>query len=522
MSGVRGAQLVGAVLAGGASRRMGRDKAQLLVEGATLLDRSRAAVAGAIDPGPVTTIGLPPDDEVADAGPGAADDHRRIPDRRPGAGPLAGLETALEHAGDTEVVLVVGVDHPWLSPAVLAFLVRALHDAPGHVDAAVLGTGEGPQPLIGAYRPRARAVLGRLLDGGERRLMAVLDHLDVEVVAPARWRPLDPLGASAVDVDDPADLEEAVSWYSRARATAADRHEAGGSGPGRTAAPRIAVTRVRDGCVEHADDTVVGEEPLEIRAAGPGQDPVTLVTTLRTPGHERELAVGWVLADGVATAADVLGARIGDPLQLARPEDTVTVELRGHLDPGLVAHRHALATASCGVCGRATIDEVVARVPPLTDDPFTETPMAWGTLTKLPDELRLAQARFQATGGLHATGLFAPTGRLVTIREDVGRHNALDAVIGAHALAGVWPADGLGDLVCVLSGRIGFELVAKAAVARLPIVCGIGAASDLAVRTADRLGITLVGFLRGASGTIYTHPQRIDLATSGPPVAAPR
>jgi len=508
VSQTRGAEVAGAILAGGASRRMGRDKATLLVEGATLLARSRTAMARAIAPAPIAVIGLAPTGGTAALGEAAASDDTRIPDRRPDAGPLAGLETALEHAGEADIVLVVGVDHPWLSPDVLSLLVTTLAEGPAHVDAAVLGTADGPQPLIGAYRTRARSTLTELLDAGERRLRALLDHLDVEVVAPGRWRPLDPLGASTVDVDDPETLAEAGAWHARARATAA------AIAPGHLAAPGFAVTRVHAGQAEPGHDTLVAEEPLEIRAGGPDQEPVTLVTTLRTPGHERELAVGWVLADGIAAPGDVLGAETGDLLELARPEDTVTVRLRHHLDPETVVHRHALATASCGVCGRATIDEVAARVAPVTGDPYTDELVPWRTLTRLPDELRLAQPRFRATGGLHATGLFDRSGRLMTIREDVGRHNALDAVIGAHALAGVWPAEGLHDLICVLSGRIGFELVAKSAVARLPIVCGIGAASDLAVRTAERLGITLVGFLRGGTGTIYTHPQRIDLAAS--------
>jgi len=514
VSRAAGVEVVGAVLAGGASRRMGRDKAALLVEGTSLLARSRVAVAAAIAPSPVAIIGLPPGDgrEAHDepaTHPEPATHGTRIPDRRTDAGPLAGLETALEHAGHADIVLVVGVDHPWLAPEVLSLLVTTLMEGPEHVDAAVLGTGDGPQPLIGAYRTRAGHTLTELLDGGERRLRALLDHLDIEVVAPGRWRPLDPLGASAVDVDDRLALAETSAWHARAEATAA------AAAPRHLAAPRIAVTRVRAGREEDGHDTLVGEEPLEIRAAGPGQEPVTLVTTLRTPGHERELAVGWVLADGVAAPQDVLGAETGDPVELARPEDTVTVQLRHHLDPETVVHRHALATASCGVCGRATIDEVAARVTPATDDPYTDEPVSWTTITRLPGELRFAQPRFRATGGLHATGLFDRAGRPVTVREDVGRHNALDAVIGAHALAGVWPTEGLHDLICVLSGRIGFELVAKAAVARLPIICGIGAASDLAVRTAGRLGITLVGFLRGDTGTVYTHPHRIDLAGPG-------
>lgn len=500
-----------AVLAGGGSERMGRDKRGVVVEGVTLLERTLRALAEVA--GAITLVGTDADVRVP-AGADAIDARRWgatrvLPDVRHGAGPLAGLETALSAHPDAEAVLVVGVDHPWLDPAVLRSLVSGLQAAVARgeaVDAVMLVTDRGPQPLVAAYRPAAVRTVSALLDAGERRLRVVRDHLDVLALEPADWRVTDPFGATAVDVDTPEELARAVRWRERVEATRAVSDAPPGHDVG-----AAEVVRVAGGHTMPTSDRVIGEEPLELRAAGPGQDPVTLMTTLRTPGHEREQAAGWLLAEGLATPAEIVGMRFGDAIALARPDDTITVELTRPVDASAGAHRHAVATASCGVCGRASIDELAARTAPVAGDGFRTTPLPWAGLARLPDELRLAQRRFQATGGVHATGLFDRDGRLVTIREDVGRHNALDAAIGAHVLAGDWPAGGLDDLLCVLSGRIGFELVAKAAVARLPIVAAVGAASDLAVRTADRLGVTLVGFLRGGDGTVYCHPERLTL-----------
>lgn len=514
-----------AILLGGGSRRMGRDKQAVVVDGRTLLDRTIQAVDEV-----ATSITLVGRDTATDPRAGADGSGRRsviplraVPDVRPGGGPLAGLETALLAHADADAVVVVGIDHPWLQPPVLRQLVRHLldvgtttaregdNDAGGAsggapVDAVMLVTDRGPQPLLAAYRPSAVRAVSALLDGGERRLRVVADHLDVLALEPAAWRIHDPFGASAVDVDTPRELDRAMRWQARVRATTANAF-----GPPGHATPVLEVIQVVGGRARQVPDPVIGEEPLEVRAAGPGQEPVTLMTTLRTPGHEREQAAGWLLAEAFATPDQIVRIHLGDPIALSRPDDTVTVELTRTVDASAGAHRHALATASCGVCGRASIDELAARTSPVTGDVFGDTPLAWATLTRLPEDLRCAQSHFRATGGVHATGLFDGDGRLVTVREDVGRHNALDAAIGAHVLAGDWPDGGLDDLVCVLSGRIGFELVAKAAVARLPIVAAVGAASNLAVRTADRLGITLVGFLRRGNGTVYTHPERLVL-----------
>jgi FdhD protein len=512
-------RVVAAVLAGGSSTRMGRDKAAVEVDGRSLLDRTVAtlrSVAGVVDP--VLIVGggqawtpRPP----AAGGPEgtSAPDRVHVDDAESGGGPLAGLATALaaapEHVGDADVALVTGVDHPWLVTDVLDLLVARGHRAADEVLAAMLVTDRGPQPLLSAYRPAARTVVDAAVAAGERRLRVVPDLLTHAAIDPTEWRRYDPAGLTAVDVDTPHELADAETWVRRVDATR------GTSAPAGADVPQVTVRRIRAGTVTDHLDVLIGEEPLEVRAAGPGQEPVTVVTTLRTPGHEAELAVGWLLAEGLARPSDVLHTEVGDAVALARPDDQVTVRLSRSVDRDTLTHRHAVATASCGVCGRASIDELAARTEVVADDPFSASPLAWSVLAGLPDELRLAQPRFGVTGGVHATGLFDRAGRLVTVREDVGRHNALDAAIGAHVLGRVWPGDavGLDDLVCVLSGRIGFELVAKAAVARLPIVAAVGAASDLAVRTADRLGITLVGFLRRGDGTVYTHPRRLQLPT---------
>ena len=261
----------------------------------------------------------------------------------------------------------------------------------------------------------------------------------------------------------------------------------------------------RDGELVPRTDRLAGEEPLEIRAAGPGQEPVAVAVTMRTPGHEDELAVGFLVTEGLVEPGDVLAIEHGDPGSLARPDDTAVARLGRPLDPSRVATRHFVATASCGICGKASIDEIEVRAGALAAGPVVDPSVILG----LPDRLRAAQEVFEATGGLHAAGLFDPAGRLLAIREDVGRHNALDKLIGAEALAGHLP---LADRIVLVSGRISFELVQKAAVAGVPILCAVSAPSDLAVEAGARLGMTLVGFLRRDRFNVYSRPERIGAA----------
>jgi FdhD protein len=265
------------------------------------------------------------------------------------------------------------------------------------------------------------------------------------------------------------------------------------------------VISVRGSELEVRDDLVVGEEPLEIRAAGPRQEPVQVAVTMRTPGYEEELAIGFLTSEGLLAGNQVTRVTYGDPAMMAEPDDMVLVRLARRFDPDLAARRNFVATASCGICGKASIDDVAVRCEPL---PKGLPVVARSVITSLPDRLRAAQAAFERTGGLHAAGLFETDGRLVAIREDVGRHNALDKVIGSRALARELP---LWDRILMVSGRVSFEIVQKAAVAGVPIICAVSAPSDLAVRLADRLGVTLIGFLRGDSFNVYTHDGRVDL-----------
>ena len=264
------------------------------------------------------------------------------------------------------------------------------------------------------------------------------------------------------------------------------------------------IVAVRGESLEVRDDRVVGEAPLEIRAAGPRQDPVAVAVTMRTPGNEAELAVGFLRTEGLLDGQEVLGTSGGDPGTLSQPDDTIVVRLSRTFDDSKVAERHFVATASCGICGKASIDEVALRAEPLPEGPVVSR----SVILALPDLLRAAQRAFDETGGLHAAGLFTPKGELLALREDVGRHNAIDKLVGSQVLAGAMP---LHDRVLMVSGRVSFEIVQKAAVAGIPIVCAVSAPSDLAIETAERLGVTLVGFLRGDGFNVYAHDARIDL-----------
>jgi FdhD protein len=264
------------------------------------------------------------------------------------------------------------------------------------------------------------------------------------------------------------------------------------------------VVAVRGEELEVRADTVVGEEPMEIRAAGPGQEPVAVAITMRTPGGEAELAVGFLRTEGLIEGPEVSRVQFGDPSTTSQPDDTVIVRLSRRFDASAVAERHFVATASCGICGKASLDEVAIRCDPIPSGPVV-TRMV---ILSLPGKLRAAQAVFETTGGLHAAGLFTPAGDLVAIREDVGRHNALDKLVGSQVLDGRGP---LGDRILMVSGRVSFEIVQKAAVAGIPILCAVSAPSDLAIQAAERLNVTLVGFLRGDGFNVYSHDGRIDL-----------
>jgi FdhD protein len=254
-------------------------------------------------------------------------------------------------------------------------------------------------------------------------------------------------------------------------------------------------------------DDLAAEEPLEIRVgrAGPGRrEP--LAVTMRTPGQDIDLAMGFLLTEGIIGAAgDVVTAQLCAGTDTPNTYNVVDVVLGPDVPPPATdPSRNFYTTSSCGVCGKASIDAVRTRSRfDVAADPLT---IAAKTLTELPDKLRSAQRTFDRTGGLHAAGLFSTTGDLLVVREDVGRHNAVDKVIGWALREGRLP---LAGHVLLVSGRASFELTQKAWMAGLPLLAAVSAPSTLAVELADEAGMTLVGFLRGATMNIYAGAERV-------------
>ena len=266
---------------------------------------------------------------------------------------------------------------------------------------------------------------------------------------------------------------------------------------------RRRVMRIRDGSIDHCPDALAAEEPMEIRVNG---RPITV--TMRTPGNDFDLAVGFLISEGVVRgASDVVTVRYcaGATYDGGNSFNVVDVSLApGVPMPETSLERNFYTTSSCGLCGKASLDAVrTSSVWSIADD---DTRVGRDVLATLPDRLREAQRVFDRTGGLHAAALFSATGALLRANEDVGRHNAVDKVIGSSALDGMLPLRGT---VLMVSGRASFELVQKAVMAGIPILSAVSAPSSLAAELADESGLTLVGFLRGTSMNVYTAAHRI-------------
>ncbi|MEV4561932.1 formate dehydrogenase accessory sulfurtransferase FdhD [Kitasatospora sp. NPDC049285] len=264
---------------------------------------------------------------------------------------------------------------------------------------------------------------------------------------------------------------------------------------------RRRVVRLRGDESSARPDSLAAEEPLEIRLGG---DPLTV--TMRTPGHDFDLVAGFLVGEGLVTDTAELAALrycAGTDAEGANTYNVVDATVRG-ARTALSAHRNLLTTSACGLCGRDTVDAVRTHSRwDVSADPLTVTP---DTLYALPERLRAAQRTFDTTGGLHAAALFTADGRLLCAREDVGRHNAVDKVIGWALREGLLPLRGH---VLLVSGRASFELTQKAALAGLPLLAAVSAPSSLAVELAEELGLTLIGFLRDRSANVYTRPDRI-------------
>lgn len=270
---------------------------------------------------------------------------------------------------------------------------------------------------------------------------------------------------------------------------------------------KIRVTVIDEGDAHCRADHVATEEPLEIRI-GVRDYTQRIAVTMRTPGNDFELAAGFLFTEGIVQSRDqiaTIGYCVDRELTPKQQYNVVTVDLHSPelLQPDLDIRRFGV-TSACGVCGKESLEQIERRGTARIPNGFTVTPE---TIVELPDRLRSAQGIFEHTGGLHAAGLFTGDGNLVAVREDVGRHNALDKLIGAMLLDGKLP---LSEYVILVSGRTSFELAQKCAAAGVPVLCSISAPSSLAIDVARKFNLTLIGFLRGDHFNVYNGAHRLE------------
>lgn len=272
--------------------------------------------------------------------------------------------------------------------------------------------------------------------------------------------------------------------------------------PGRTV--EVRALRVDGDTIVERTEAVATEEPLEMRLkAGPHSR--RLGVTMRTPGNDFELAAGYAFGEGIVRSADEIGEItycLDSDITEEQQYNVVSIRLRADTVPEIGGlERRVLTSSACGVCGRENIDALLERCSPVT----SEIRVDGEFVSALAERMRGSQKLFEATGGLHAAALFDSTGKLRSVREDVGRHNALDKAVGWALMHGLLP---LHDSVAMVSGRASFELVQKCAAAGIPVLCAVSAPSSLAVATAQALGITLAGFVREGRCTVYAHAER--------------
>lgn len=253
-------------------------------------------------------------------------------------------------------------------------------------------------------------------------------------------------------------------------------------------------------------DYLATEEPLELRLVSPAQ---TVAVTMRTPGADFDLAAGFLYTEGIINHREdieTINYCLDTNVEQEQRYNIVNIEIKEGLSPNLKSlERHFFTTSACGVCGKANIEALKVRGCSLIS---TDTKVPAEVIYNLPNKLRDSQGIFTATGGLHAAGLFDFQGELIKLREDVGRHNALDKLIGSTFLANELP---MSDRIIMVSGRSSFEILQKCIAAGVPIVCAVSAPSSLAVSLAQEFGVTLIGFLRGQKFNIYSGKQRIEL-----------
>lgn len=257
---------------------------------------------------------------------------------------------------------------------------------------------------------------------------------------------------------------------------------------------RRRIARYRDGKVQSVDDVLVEEEPVEFVLAG-----VPIAVLMRTPEHDEELGLGFAITEGIVLGPDEVQ---GVTSTGSESGDRYTFDLADgvEIDPEQF-RRNLFTSSSCGVCGKASIDAVRVTARHVPDGPLV-TPE---TILSLPGVMRNAQAAFDASGSIHAAAAFTPSGEFLAIFEDVGRHNAVDKLVG-HLSRQQWPLDAI---VMMVSGRTSFEMVQKAAVAGIPVICGVSGASSLAVDLGEELGLTVIGFVRESAFNVYSGHHRL-------------
>ena len=466
--------IIGYVLAGGQSSRFGSDKARALYAGQPLLLHAVASLQQ-----------VAADIRIVADRPGKyadllGDHHRAVVDAHPGLGPLSGLLAALHDLPDGAVAVLSPCDMVGMPPAWLAELVEAMQPevvAAAYRQPDVTQKCGGWEPLHSAWRKSALPMVQAAMQTSRRSPADLLDSL----------------GALAVSVATPSDWHRRIARIDTQAALLAAH-----------SVRAVAVTRRNPQAAAPATDSVAIEQPLEIRLRfGPLADrnETTLAVTLRTPGNDAALIAGLLMAEGIVRArTDLLGIA---PAPQHQAGQVWVAELAEHVAlPEAALGRKLAATAACGLCGKGALDALT----PSFVRPRRQVPtLPWSMLCALPDELRQWQPAFAATGGVHGAAVFDAHGQLLIAAEDIGRHNAVDKALGQLWLSDTLPS----AAILVLSGRAGFELVQKAAIAGVPVVVAIGATSTLAVETAKQFDMTLVGFVRGGAGTVYAGGHRI-------------
>ena len=457
----------GFVLAGGKSSRMGQDKGLMRLGNRPLVLRAAETLLPIVH----TVTFLAPPDRYGNLG------FPVIADLWPDQGPLSALCTGLI-SSDAEWNLFLACDLPRISPRFTEFLAQRVRAT--RSDAVVPRTQDGWQPLCAAYHARCRTAFEAAIRQGRRSIVELFDELHPEAITPEEMARIGLSEAEFANVNTPEEWTRLSQLLE-------------GEAPSVT----VPLHRVEGSHASRANDLLAVEEALEIQL---GQRSLSI--TMRTPGNDLELAAGFLFSEGIIRDR-------ADIRSLGRPSDgspdIVTIELvEGERPAPVQAERNFLMTSACGVCGKATLSDLQVNSCPVL--PQDDMQIAPATIHGLPDRLRQAQSVFDSTGGLHAAARFSLQGELESVREDVGRHNAVDKLVGAALLDHHLP---LARSILLVSGRASFELVQKALMVGIPVMAAVGAPSSLAVATAERAGMTLIGFLRNNRFNVYTGKHRI-------------